>query len=179
MPLGHFGDVSAGVETKFVGQITNIQNISRKEVKFQAADYLYLLNVKVPSRLIQSNCPWAFADVNCGMDPATFTVNFTAASGSTAWQLVPVSAFSQPAGWFTQGVVKCLTGANNGLSQAVKLHASGNLQVVYPWIFPVTPGDTFSVIAGCDKSLTTCAQKFNNAVRFGGMPFTPPSQNAL
>jgi uncharacterized phage protein (TIGR02218 family) len=179
MPFGRWGYVAEGVETKFVGQITDIQTISRNLVKFQCADYLYLLNVKVPTRIIQANCPWGFADANCGIDPASKTVNFTAASGTTAWTLVPATPFVAAAGYYTQGVVKCLTGANSGLSQAVKIHAAGNLQVTYPWIFVPSIGDTFSVIAGCDKSVTTCTQKFNNLIHFGGMPFCPPPVNAI
>jgi uncharacterized phage protein (TIGR02218 family) len=178
-PLGRYGNVSAGVETKFVGQITTIQDIGRTIVKFQAADYCYLLNMKVPSRIIQSNCPWGFADANCSLAASTYTTNFTAATGSNGFSLTPTVAFTQAAGYFTQGVVKCLTGANNGLSQCVKLHAGGTLTVMYPWLFTPAVGDTFSVIAGCDKSVTTCTQKFNNLVHFGGMPLVPVPQSAV
>lgn len=180
MPFGQYGNVSAGIETKFVGQITEITDISRTKVVFNAADYLYLLNLKVPTRLIQSNCPWSFADANCALNPATFTTNFTAASGTTTFLMVPATAFTQPAGYFTQGVVKCLTGANAGLSQAVKIHnASGQLQTMYPWLLTPNVGDTFSVIAGCDKSVGTCTQKFNNLIHFGGQPFVPVPSSAL
>lgn len=180
MPLGEWGNVSHGVETKFWGTITDINDISRNKVEFNCADWTYLLNQKVPSRLIQSTCPWGFADANCGLNPANYTVNFTAAAGTTGWVMVPETAFTQAAGYYTQGVVKCLSGANIGLSQAVKLHdGSGHLLVTYPWLFPPSPGDQFSVIAGCDKSLTTCIQKFHNQIHFGGMPFVPPPQNAV
>jgi uncharacterized phage protein (TIGR02218 family) len=174
MPLGQYGNVSAGVETKFRGQITDIQDIARTSVKFQCADYCYLLNIKVPSRIIQTNCPWSFADANCGLSPASYTTTFTAATGSTGWTLTPTVAFTETSGYYTQGVVKCITGSNNGLSQCIKLHdATGNLEMICPWLLPVAAGDTFTVIAGCDKSVTTCTQKFKNLGRFGGMPFVP------
>lgn len=180
MPTGEYGNVSYGVETKFAGQITSIGDISRTSVKFTCADYLYLLNIKVPSRIIQSNCPWGFADVNCSLAAASYTVTVTAAGTTTGWTLVPETALSEPAGYYTQGVVKCITGANNGLSQCVKLHGpNGNLELMYPWLFTPAPGDTFTVIAGCDKSVTTCTQKFNNLTHFGGMPFVPPPQTAI
>lgn len=180
MPLGQWGNVSNGVEKKFWGTITDISDISRNKVTFTCADWTYLLDMKVPSRLIQSNCPWGFADANCSLSASNFTTNFTVAAGTTGWVMVSQSAFSQAAGYFTQGVVKCLSGANIGLSQAVKLHdTSGHLQVTYPWLFAPAIGDTFSVIAGCDKSLTTCNQKFNNSIHFGGQPFVPPPQNAV
>ena len=67
--------------------------------------------------------------------PAAYTVAFTAKSGSTQWLLTPTSAFTQAVGYFTQGVVTCTSGANNGLAQTVKLHdASGNLELMQPWL---------------------------------------------
>ena len=180
MPIGQWGNVSYGVETKFWGTITDITAISRNKVEFNCADWTYLMDMKIPSRLIQSNCPWGFADANCSLTASNYTTNFTAAAGTTGWVMVPQTAFGAGAGYFTQGVVKCLSGANIGLSQAVRLHdTSGHLQVTYPWLFTPSIGDTFSVIAGCDKSITTCNPKFNNQIHFSGMPFVPPPQNAV
>ena len=177
MPIGNYGNVSAGIETKFVGFIEKINKINRTVVEFEVQDPLYLLNEKVPKRLVQSSCPWSFGDSNCNVAGglAAFTQAFTATTGSNQTTLVPVTAFSQAAGYFTQGVVTCTAGANAGLSQTVKLHASGNLQVMFPWILPVTVGNTFTVVAGCDKSVTACKTRktaaggaVDNSIHFGG-----------
>lgn len=183
MPIGQYGTVSAGVETKFQGTITRAPGVSRNKIEFECADPMYLLNMKVPSRVFQSDCPWSFCDVNCGLLAANFTVTFTAKTGSTNTLLIPLAAFTQAAGYFTQGVVKCLTGANAGLSETVKAHSGGNLTIMVPWILPIAAGDTFSVIKGCDHTLATCAatlrangtaepQDFK--LRFAGTPFVPP-----
>jgi uncharacterized phage protein (TIGR02218 family) len=186
MPLGGYGDVSAGIETKWQGTITSTPEIGRNRVRFQCADPLYLLNMKIPSRLFQANCPWGFTDSNCTLTAADYTVPFTAGGGSTQRILSPSSAFSQSDGYFTQGVVKCITGANAGLSHTVKVHASGNIEVMAPWLLPVTAGDTFSVIKGCDKTLSTCkATKkatgavIDNSINFGGTPFVPVPSSAI
>lgn len=180
MPTGHYGDVSNGIETKFQGTITRIPEIGRNQIEFECADPTYLLNMKVPSRLLQTNCPWSFCDANCTLTASDYTVNFTASGASTSKVLTPTSAFSQAAGYFTQGVVKCLTGANAGLSQTVKLHASGNLTLMVPWILPVSSGDTFAVIKGCDKVIGTCKSTakasgavVDNSLNYGGTPFAP------
>ena len=39
--------------------------------------------------------------------------------------------------------------------------------------FDIAPGDTFTVTAGCDKSLDTCIARFNNVANFRGFPFIP------
>jgi uncharacterized phage protein (TIGR02218 family) len=186
MPLGNYGNVSNGIETKFYGQIAKINDIDSLSVEFDVADPFYLLGGsagKVPRRLYKPDCPWNFGDANCGVNLAGTSVGgyhitqaFTAASGSTQWILAPATAFSQPAGYFTQGIVTCTSGANGGLSWTVKLHdSSGYLELMNPMLLPPNAGDSFSVVAGCDRTLTTCTNKFNNATNFGGTPWVPPA----
>jgi uncharacterized phage protein (TIGR02218 family) len=186
MPIGSYGDVSAGIETKWRGFITRPTEIGRNKVVFECYDPFALLNLKVPARLFQATCPWSFADSNCTLAASDYTVAFTAASGSNQRTLTPVSAFSQAGGYFAQGVVTCLTGGNAGLSQTVKIHAGGVLTVMVPWLLPVAPGDTFLVIKGCDKTLSMCkATKeasgavVDNSANFGGTPFLPVPQTAI
>lgn len=180
MPSNAYGNVSAGVETKFYGTVEKITNINRLSVTFEVADPLYALNLKVPSWTFQTNCPNSYGDSNCNPVGGIQTQNFSAAAGSGIWKLVPSSAFSQAVGYFTQGVVKCLTGANAGLSQTVQLHdASGNLDMAFAWLMTPNVGDTFVVTAGCDKTLTTCISKFGNQAHFRGDPFIPPVTQAV
>lgn len=188
MPSNQYGNVSAGIETKFQGTITKAPKLRRNLVTFECADPLFMLNMKVPSRLFQSNCPWSFCDVNCTLNAANYTVNLTAAAGSNQNTIVPSAVLSQAAGYFAQGVIKCLTGENAGLSQTVKQHANGNIIVMAPWVLPIAAGDTFAVIKGCDKTAGTCAgtlqangtaEPNNWQTRFGGMPFVPPATSAI
>jgi len=180
MPLGRYGDVSNGLEMKWAGTVSKILDIGRTKVDFECADAFYWLNQKVPTRLIQTNCPWAFADSNCGLTAANYTQALTAASGCTVWTVTPTS-LTEPDGYFTQGVIKCLTGQNAGLAQTVRKHASGVLSMLNPWLFAPAAGDTFAVIKGCDKSLQTCAatkttsgSATDNRIHYGGAPFVPP-----
>ncbi len=186
MPHDGYGNVSNGIETKFSGMITKITKISRLSVEFDCADALMLLNLKVPTRLLQANCMWGFCDSNCSLDINTYTQAFTAQAGSSQVALSPVTPFTQADGWATQGVVKCTAGANKGLSQTVQNHTGGVLQLLAPFLLPVAPGDTFTVIAGCDKTLTACKKRqtaagaaVDNSLYFGGMPFMDPPTAAL
>ena len=43
----------------------------------------------------------------------------------------------------------------------------------------MTVGDTFNAIAGCDKTISTCIAKFNNAVNFRGEPYVPGMDKML
>jgi len=179
MPIGQYGTVSAGIETKFFGTITKVTEITRVLVEFECSDPFFLLNLKVPQRLLQTNCPWSFGDGNCNPPggAAAHTQTFTAGSGSNQWVLNPTAVPGNlaVAEYYAQGPVKCLTGQNAGLSQMVKFHNTTVpiLQMMNKWLLPVNPGDTFSVLAGCDKSFPTCTNKFNNAIHYAGMPFIP------
>lgn len=187
MPLGQYGTVEV-LETKWQGWVLKSPKIGRVECTFECGDPMFLMNQKVPSRLIQSQCFKSFADSNCGLTASEYTVDFTASSASTQYSLTPTSAFSQAAGYFTQGIVTCLTGANAGLSQTVKANAGGTLTMTMPWLLPVAPGDTFAAIKGCDQTPTTCAgmtqasgtpEPKNWQLRFGGTPFVPAPSAAI
>lgn len=182
MPAGGYGNVSAGIETKWTGYITKINDINRIQVEFECSDPLYIANtIKIPTRLFQPSCPLGFCDSNCTLNAADYTVAFTAKTGSTQFVLTPVTAFTQAAGWGTQGVVTCTAGANKGLSQSVKTHdTSGNLELMNPWLMPVAAGDTFTLLAGCDKSMNACATRvqangtpINNLIHIEATPYTP------
>ena len=186
MPMGNYGNVGAGVETKGQYVIAKSPLIARNQVQFDCADPMFYLNMKVPSRLMQSNCPWSFCDGNCGLTASNYTVTFTAKTGSTQSALTPVTAFTQAASYFAQGVVKCLTGNNAGLSATVKAFSGGVLTLMVPWLLPVAVGDTFAAIKGCDKTLPTCSTGaqangtvVNNSVHFGGTPFVPPPSTSV
>lgn len=183
MPMGQYGNVSAGIETKFYGTITKAPGFSRNKIEFECADPFYLLNIKVPKRLMQAPCPWIFGDSNCGLDIAHYTLSpITADASSTRAQITQAGGIGPSDDYFTQGVITCLTGANAGLSQTIKSHKSGVIVPMVPWVLPVSPGDTFSAVKGCGKTSAACsAMKWVNGttetgdyrLRFGGTPFTP------
>jgi uncharacterized phage protein (TIGR02218 family) len=67
------------------------------------------------------------------------------------------------------------SGNNNGFSIEVKKF---NFQTEVFTLFLSMPydiqvGDNYSVTYGCDKSLDTCKDRFNNVVNFRGEPYLP------
>lgn len=77
-------------------------------------------------------------------------------------------------GFFDYGVVTWLTGANEGIEMEVKSYTPGQVTLVLPMPFAISadsPQDTFTITAGCDRSPTTCKNRFNNLVNFRGEPF--------
>lgn len=77
--------------------------------------------------------------------------------------------------WFNLGVAKFTSGDNNGVAIEIKdwVQSSNELTLFLPTPFVPQVGDTLDVYPGCDKRLTTCRNKFDNAINFRGEPFVP------
>jgi uncharacterized phage protein (TIGR02218 family) len=80
-------------------------------------------------------------------------------------------------GWFIGGKLVWTSGGNEGAAIEVKTHVNSGAEVSFElWesmAFDIATGDTFTVTAGCDKSLDTCMARFNNVANFRGFPFIP------
>ena len=70
------------------------------------------------------------------------------------------------------------SGPAAGLRFLVKTYSPGVFTLALPAIIPPEPGDTYTAIAGCDKTRETCVTKFANILNFGGEP-DGPGQDAL
>ena len=90
------------------------------------------------------------------------------------------TAFSEPEGWFDQGVLTWASGENVGLSMEVHSYTQApnprRMNLYLPPPSPITIGDAFTVYAGCNKLITTCRDKFGNVVNFRGEPYVPGAQ---
>lgn len=86
-------------------------------------------------------------------------------------------------GWFAGGRLVWTSGANQGAAIEVKTHVNTGAEVSFElWesmAFDIAAGDTFTVTAGCDKSLDTCIAKFNNVANFRGFPFIPGNDTVV
>jgi len=79
--------------------------------------------------------------------------------------------------WFSGGHVLWTSGANAGLKGDIKDQspsgASTALDLWLPAPLAIAVGDTLDVIAGCDKRMDTCRDKFSNLINFRGFPHMP------
>lgn len=176
-------DTTLGLETKFIGEITNVDSLDRSQCTFTVTDPLYRLNLATPPNIIQSPCRWTLFDSHCALNKASFTVAFQVASGSTnlvintTAALPAVGTDSLP---YTLGVVKFTSGQNLGLAGKVKTqNSTTQLTLDAPFIFPIQVGDQGTITPGCDLTQSTCTNKFNNLQHFGGFPYIPAPETVL
>lgn len=77
------------------------------------------------------------------------------------------------AGNYDFGKIRWHLGGNGGLVSEVRRYEGGVLRLFQAPPAPITPGDVFTITAGCDKTLTTCRDRFDNVENFRGDPFVP------
>lgn len=89
------------------------------------------------------------------------------------------SPLTADAGYFGYGLCTITSGANAGISREVKSSAPGQWTLQDRFPFDLVGNETYSMIAGDDKTFTTCRVKFANQLNFGGFPFVPGQDSAL
>jgi uncharacterized phage protein (TIGR02218 family) len=124
-------------------------------------------------RIFSPGCDALLGDTRCGKDLTAFTFPVTITS-VTDRDTFTDSALVQTTGYFDYGLITWTTGLNIGTSHEIKTYTTGGAIVLFlPTLYDVAVGDEANIIAGCDKSFTTCNSKFGNADRFRGFPHMP------
>jgi uncharacterized phage protein (TIGR02218 family) len=172
-----YGDTSPGTVVLFAGRISDM-DCSRTGIDIKCRSHLELLNIQMPRRLWQSACTHVFGDAMCQFNRSSLQATFSAEVGSTQAQIATALAPS-PVNLYIQGTVIGVTGANAGSSRTVANMDGGWVYVKLAYLSPVAVGDQFRLLPGCDRSLATCANVFNNAIHFGGFPYIPTPETAV
>jgi uncharacterized phage protein (TIGR02218 family) len=172
-----YGDTSPGTVVLFAGRVSDI-DCSRTRIEMKCRSHLELLNIQMPRRLWQSSCTHVFGDAMCQFNRASSQTGFACLSGSTETQILS-TVNPTPAGLYVQGTIIGLTGANSGYSRTIAGMSNGTVSVKLAFLSPPATGDQFQLLPGCDRSLATCTNIFNNAIHFGGFPYVPTPETAV
>jgi len=173
---GGYGDTTAGTVILFSGRISDI-DCSRTGVEIKCRSHLELLNIQMPRRLWQSSCTHVFGDAMCLFNRSSLAITFAGGSGSTTTVIEGAPMTTTP---YAQGTIIAVTGANAGYSRTISSFVSGGaVTVKLAFLSPVAAGDQFQLLPGCDRTLATCTNVFNNAVHFGGFPYIPTPETAV
>ncbi len=129
-------------------------------------------------RRFQRACSADLGDQWCGVSldsaPMRLRLSVLAALSASHLVLAPADVAS---GWFDGGRLIVLSGQNAGAQAQIKTHRADlggtNIEMWLPLAGRFGPGDEVDLIAGCDKSFSTCRTKFSNATRFRGFPHIP------
>lgn len=126
-------------------------------------------------RAFQPACATDLGDARCGVnlaDPRWRAEGVVAGTDGRVFIQAGALAGFEP-DLFTGGRLVFTSGDNAGAAGAVKAHDGGSLTLWQAPGAPIRQGDGFTVMAGCDKRLETCAGRFGNVVNFRGFPHMP------
>ena len=76
-------------------------------------------------------------------------------------------------GYFAYGKVTWTSGANAGFAMDVKSFSPGVVMLAMAMPHAIAVGDTYSIVAGCDRLFGTCRDRWHNIIRFRGEPYIP------
>lgn len=170
-------DLSMGAEILRVGEIGGIQRRSGQYVA-EMRGLMQKLQTNV-GRVITPTCDATLGDARCGVNLEALRVSAVVTT-ATSRRLLTASGLAQAAGYFDRGDVTFVDGLNAGVRMEIKQHtASGVLALQLALPYPLTPGDAFTVVPGCDKLKSTCKTKFSNVVNFRGFSFVPGQDKTL
>jgi uncharacterized phage protein (TIGR02218 family) len=85
-------------------------------------------------------------------------------------------------GYFDNGKLTWLTGANAGLAMEIKTYTAidGKFVLYLSMPYPIELGDTYTVVPGCKKRFKDdCQTKFSNTINFRGEPHVPGNDAML
>ena len=168
-----WGDTSAGVVNLFSGRVSTVSG-DRTMLQIDVKSMLEYFNIQMPKNLFQAPCSHILYDTGCTINQASYTTNFTVTSVMNNRSIY--TGIAQANGYYNSGVISCLTGANAGAKRSITDFTSEIATVSYAWNNIPQIGDTFSISAGCDKTMATCTAKFSNLANYRGFPFVPPPE---
>ena len=129
-------------------------------------------------KLYTPSCSAKLGDTHCKVDLSAFTVLSTVTEVINR-QSFKASSLTQEAGYFTAGEVIWTSGNNQNRRMEVKDFALEQVTLVLPMGSDITVGDSFDIIAGCDKTASICSGRFNNIINFRGFPDIPGTDKML
>lgn len=124
-------------------------------------------------------------DAECGvaLGPFTFAAQVVSSVVSRSqFRTASAGVVGKAAYYFAYGTLTWTTGSNVGKSVEVRSHDTASpclltLAEIMP--FDIQVSDQFTIIAGCDRRLESCRDKFSNVLNFRGEPYVPGAEAVL
>lgn len=145
-------DTSRGTIIYFVGRVAEV-DAGRSVCTFSINSHLELLNLNMPVDLFMPGCVLALGGLGCGATVPTTTGSISTGSTNAVLNCAIVGTF--PQGAFDMGKIVMSSGVLAGLSVGIKFMIFGSPNVIQlQGYFPTapSPGDTFTISYGCDKT---------------------------
>jgi len=154
------------------GRVSDVSFDGQDRIKVRCESQATQLSRFSLRRTFSPLCPYDLYDAD--------TCKISSALGSPHRLDVTATVFEPTKLWanalsgdtFTGGFVYIRRGVNEYDKHSIAVHSGNQVTLETPVENPETFMDCV-FLAGCDRSLTTCINKFQNEENYGGFPYTP------
>jgi uncharacterized phage protein (TIGR02218 family) len=150
------------------GYVSNIKIINNKFIA-NISSLKNKFNNKITNSFSQ-NCRAKFCDKDCSLYEENYKF-YGKISKVISNNTLFDAERNEENFYFNFGEITFISGNNTGLCFQVKNFKNGEIELNLPSIYKLAVGDTYAIIAGCDKNFSSCVTKFNNALNFRGEPY--------
>jgi uncharacterized phage protein (TIGR02218 family) len=159
------------------GLLSTITVNNRRAGQFEIKGLLTRGDTRI-GEYYSAHCRADLGDSRCTVALAAFTTTGTVNVVETQGKIRVTFADNFDNGFFTHGVMTFSSGDNDGISMEVlnQFAFGGGQDSVFLALrmpYDIQVGDTFTIVAGCDKTKGTCRTKFDNIKNYRGEPFVP------
>lgn len=170
--------IAEGEYAKVIGRMAQVTG----EAPDFRAEFLALEKAldKNIGRVITASCPAVLGDAECTKDLTAFTYTGTLDAVDTSGLVLTDAARTEANDLFKFGKITMTSGAASGFSQDIAGSTDAGVITLFGRLaFSVAAGDTYTIVAGCDKAEATCRDKFDNIVNHRGFPDTPTEEQVV
>ncbi|MEB3470164.1 DUF2163 domain-containing protein [Pasteurella multocida] len=166
----HWND--SEIRVVWVGTVVEVKRPSIEKAEIISASLSATMSAAGLRLSWGRNCPYSLYDQDCGVLSQQFAVRdlvIEAKDGLTITINLPTTL---PQAWFTAGFIEWLDTDGVREVRAVTTHEHNKLTLM-GGTKGLDVGTKVNAYPGCDGRVSTCANKFNNVLNFGGIPHMP------
>lgn len=164
--------VVVGTVEMFTGYV-DVKDGGGLEMSWEVKSSVQKLNVDYPKDKYYPTCPYSLYDKGCGLNVDNY-ITFGTITSVNNYQDFNTN-ISKPDGYYEQGGIEWLSGPLAGVVAPIKTSTNSNGRIVMLIPLDAAPevGNTFKVYPGCNKTPSTCKEKFNNFLKNRATPYIP------
>ena len=169
LTINRFNEGDTDLAVMWVGRVVSIK-FTEREAEVRCEPVFTSMKRPTIRRMYQRNCPHVLYGTSCGANGANFAVavDILSISGNT----ITASVFALKAdGYYAGGYVDWEQGG--ALERRFITDHTGQVITLSLPFNGLTTDQTLRAYPGCDHTLNTCGQKFNNYANYGGQPYYP------
>lgn len=134
------------------------------------------LNNNFPTRCYYPTCPFSLFDKMCGVDINAYS---QAGTVTEATKKIIHSNLTFADKYYEQGGIEFTSGVLAGSAHAIRYSNNNTFELLIEAESAPSPGDSFVVFPGCNKTPEECKNKFNNFIHNRATPFVPIKETSV